>query len=194
MFHRNYEKLFYNTAFDTQVTKKLEGSQRPIVSENTIHGQWLKRMEQSGVDMKRLDERIAISLENLGYVPIANDKDRNGKPDQYALGSCALIETENTSYILVAISEFDEMNNAKSNPNIIDSSIKSLLNIYNIFGQGYDLYMPLVGTGRSRAGLSINEAYHLMRNCIINNSHLIQGHVYLVIRQEDRTEIEAEEK
>jgi len=190
---KNIVVIPVNTAFDTHVTRKLEGDSKPIVSENTIHGQWLKRMEQSGTDMKQLDERISSSLKNLGYTPVASDKNRNGKTDRYAIGSCALIETENASYILVAISEFDEMNNAKSDPEIIDTALRSLLKTYDTVGQGYNLYMPLMGTGRSRAGLSINGAYHLLKNSIINNAQLIQGHIYLVLRQEDRPEIEEEE-
>lgn len=190
---KNIVVIPVNTAFDTHVTRKLEEDSKPIVSENTIHGQWLTRMEQSGTDMKQLDERIASSLEKLGYTPVAIDKNRNGKAGQYAIGSCALIETENASYILVAISEFDKMNNARSNPEIIDTALRSLLKIYDTIGQGYNLYMPLMGTGRSRAGLSINGAYHLLKNSIINNAQLIQGHIYLVLRREDRPEIEEEE-
>lgn len=189
---RNIVVIPVNTAFDTQVTWKLEGNLNPIVSENTIHGQWLKRMEQCGTDMKDLDLRIAKSLRNWGSQPVSFEPDRNGKQDQYTIGSCALIETENAYYILLAVSEFDKINKAKSDPKMIDTAVKSLLQSYDKFGQGYDMYIPLIGTGRSRTGLSITGAYDLLKDCLIHNSDLIHGHIYLVLRPEERTEIKEE--
>lgn len=186
---KNIVVIPVNTAFDTHVTRKLEGNSRPIVSTSTLHGQWLLRMAHSGTDISNLDIRIANSLKCLGFKPVTYDNDRNGKPALYPLGSCSLIETENANYILVAISEFDKMNNAQSTPAIIDTAIKSLLQTYDKIGQGYDMYIPLIGTGRSRAGLSMDDAYKLLRSCIVNNTQLIQGHVYLVIRPEDAAEI-----
>lgn len=186
---KNIVVIPVNTAYDTHVTWNLEGDTRPIVSINTLHGKWLMRMEQSGIDISDLDARITASLKALGYEPIACDAKRNGKADMYAIGSCALIETLNADYILVAVSIFDEMNKAQSNPEIIETAVQSLLQTYDKIGQGYDMYIPLIGTGRSRAGLSIVGAYELLKNSIVKNADLIQGHIYLVIRPEDANEI-----
>ena len=192
--HRKQKKnivvIPVNTAFDTHVTRKLEGNSKPIVSENTIHGQWLNRMEQSGEDMEALESRIVGSLKHLGYRYVNVKDNANGNANQFEIGSIALIETANTVYLLCAVSEFDEFNNAQSSPKKIAIAIKSILQVYDKVGQGYDLYIPLIGTGRSRAGLSIKEAYDLLTGSIIKNWPLIQGHIYLVLRPEDRNEIE----
>ena len=192
--HRKQKKnivvIPVNTAFDTHVTRKLEGNSKPIVSENTIHGQWLNRMEQSGEDMEALESRIVGSLKHLGYRYVNVKDNANGNANQFEIGSIALIETVNTVYLLCAVSEFDEFNNAQSSPKKIAIAIKSILQVYDKVGQGYDLYIPLIGTGRSRAGLSIKEAYDLLTGSIIENWPLIQGHIYLVLRPEDRNEIE----
>ena len=191
---KNIVVIPVNTAFDTHVTRKLEGNPRPIVSENTIHGQWLSRMEQSDEDMELLGGRIVESLKSLGYDYIKVVDHANGNSKQFEIGSIAVIETDNAVYFLSAVSEFDEFNNAQSSPEKIDISIRSILRMYDKVGQGYDLYIPLIGTGRSRAGLSIKGAYALLTRSIVENGDLIHGHIYLVLRPEDRNEIELQEE
>ena len=186
---KNIVVIPVNTAFDTHVTLKLEGNPKPIVSANTIHGQWLTRMKQSGEDMDILGDRIDASLRDLGYEYVNIVDNTNGNSKQFEIGAISIIETDNAVYFLSAISEFDEFNNAQSTPEKINIAIRSILRMYDKVGQGYDLYIPLIGTGRSRAGLSITDAYDLLTRNIIENTNLIHGHIYLVLRPEDRDEI-----
>lgn len=189
---RNIVVIPVNTAFDTHVTRTLEGDPHPVVSENTIHGQWLSRMEQSGEDMTTLDRRIMASLTSLGYKPARAADATNSKRDQYEIGSVAVIETHKAIYFLLAISTFDEENHAHSSVADIESAIRSLLQVYDRIGQGYDMYLPLLGTGRSRTGMSVCTAYRLLRKTLVDNSKLIQGHIFLVVRGEEMAEIEEE--
>lgn len=186
---KNIVVIPVNTSFDTHVTRRLEGKASPIVSVKTIHGQWLNRMEQSGENLMDLDERIAASLESLGYKPACIETSRKRNMKTYDIGAISVIETENTLYFLLAISEFDESNRAQSTPDKIKTSICSLLRLYDRIGQGYDLYMPLMGSGRSRTGMSIREAYKLLTDAIIENRSFIQGHLHLVVRPEDMKKI-----
>ena len=89
----------------------------------------------------------------------------------------------------MAIAEFDDFNNARSSANDIDTAIASLIAVYDRFGMGYDLYIPLMGTGLSRAGLSIQEAYYLFISSLMKISNRIHGHVHLILRPADRNEI-----
>ena len=91
----------------------------------------------------------------------------------------------------MAMAEFDDFNNARSSSNDIDSAITSLLNMYDRFGLGYDLYLPLMGTGLSRAGLSMQEAYDLLIGSLRKNSNRIHGQVHLILRPADRDEIKS---
>ena len=75
---KNIVVIPVNTAFDTHVTRKLEGETYPLVSENTIHGQWLVRLKETGENLNRIDERIADSLKRAGFCPIKKSKTRNG--------------------------------------------------------------------------------------------------------------------
>ena len=67
---KNIVVIPVNTAFDTHITRKVEKVPYPVVSENTIHGQWLVRMKESGEQMNQIDTRITKSLENGGFWPI----------------------------------------------------------------------------------------------------------------------------
>lgn len=190
---KNIVVIPVNTAFDTHVTRKLEGENHPLVSENTIHGQWLIRMEQSGENLEQIYERIIENLNERGILSTEKAKSVKGRVTTYPIGSIAIIETNNAVYFLLAISTFDELNMARSSSDRIETALRSLLQTYEQYGQGYDLYLPLLGTGRSRAGLSVHTAYQLIKNCFIGNLEMIHGHIYLVMQPEARKEIFQEE-
>lgn len=182
-----------NTSFDTHVTRKFENAPSPLVSENTVHGQWLVRMKESGENVDHLNKRITVSLRSSGFFPDEEGKNVTRKPTCYPVGSIAIIETKNAVYFLVAISQFDEFNNARSSSEDINNAIRSIIEVYDRVGMGYDLYLPLMGTGLSRAGLSLQEAYDLMLEEIIRNGNKIHGHIHMVLRPEDRKEIKIKE-
>lgn len=129
-------------------------------------------------------------MKRAGFYPIKESTAGNGKKDCYPVGSVSIIETTNAVYFLTAMAEFDDFNNARSSSQDIDAAINSLLNMYDRFGLGYDLYLPLMGTGLSRAGLSTQEAYDLLIGSLRKNSNRIHGQVHLILRPADRDEIE----
>lgn len=187
---KNIVVIPVNTAFDTHVTRKFEGESNPVISDMTIHGQWLSRMEQSGEDLGELDKRISDSLACLGYKAVSIGKSENGKCELYEMGSVAVIETKNAVYFLLAISEFDEANHAQSTPENIKRAVNSLLQVYDRIGQGYEMYMPVIGAGRSRTGLLFGEAYKLLAAVLNDNRAQIQGQIYIVVKPENIDEIE----
>lgn len=191
---KNIVVIPVNTTFDTCITKSLEGESRPLVSENTLHGKWLIRMKKNNEDLSLLSERIRNSLETVGISPIRELNDTNGKRACYPIGTTAIIGTEYATFFLTAISEFDGINNAQGTPEDIETAVHSLSETYDKYGQGYDLYMPLIGTGRSRTGLSLKEAYDLIVRELKNNKNKIHGCIHLVIRPEDWNEIMEGEK
>lgn len=186
---KNIVVIPVNTAFDMQVTRVIEGIADPGVSEKTIHGQWIKRMEQSGEDLAEINKRIKKSLIRLGRIPTKKKNIVNGKSVRYDIGSVAVIEMKKAIYFLLAISEFDKENRAHSTPEDIVKAVKSLLEVYDRIGQGYDMYMPVMGTGRSRTGMKFSEAYKLLTTALINKAELIQGHIFIVVRPENEVDI-----
>lgn len=178
---KNIVVIPVNSSFETHLSTKLEDDKLPLVSENTIHGQWLLRWIKSGKTISELDERITKNINIQKLKPTHTSITSNGKQDCYDLGAIVSIETEKAVYYLDAISDFDENNNAQSAAQKIEKCLEKLIDFYDKFGQGYSLYLPLMGTGRSRANLSHQESFDLIVNTFLNNKHKIQGHIGIVI-------------
>ena len=178
---KNIVVIPVNSSFETHLSTKLENDELPLVSENTIHGQWLLRWIKSGKSIEELDDRILKNIDKQKLKPTRTSIADNGKQDCYELGTIVSIETEKSVYYLAAISDFDENNNAQSAAQKIEVCLAKLIDFYDKFGQGYSLYLPLMGTGRSRANLSHQESFDLIVKTFVNNKHKIQGHIGIVI-------------
>ena len=174
-----------NTSFDTHISRKYENESFPLVSEKTLHGQWLQRIVKSGTDEDKIYEKIVTGLKVRKIQPIGRSLSDNAKTDCYPIGTVAVYEHNGNFFYLAAASGFNENNNAHSTAESIEKTLYSALNEYNESGQGYDMYIPLIGTGRSRAGLSNQESFDLIIKCLKNNTNLIQGKLTMVIRPED---------
>ncbi|SEG30313.1 hypothetical protein SAMN04487934_11454 [Eubacterium ruminantium] len=162
-----------DTAFHLHVTRKYENNPLPQVSEKSIHGKWLTQWEQSGASLDCLKERIEKSIKTF-------DKGEACE-GEYPLGTIAIIEKGNTVFYLIAISKFDENNNAHSSAEDIRRIIDKLTAFYDCYGQGYDIYIPLLGTGKSRANISLQESYDYIVDNLKENKSRIQGNMYIVI-------------
>ena len=164
-----------DSEFHMKVTRNYENNSRPEVSAQTIHGQWLTRWEQAGANVSDLPERIRESLKNTGSQAV------EGK---YPVGTIAEIEEGKTIYYLLVISDFDRNNTAHSTKDNIEEAIEKMANFYDKRGNGYDIYIPLLGTGKSRSNLSLQESYDCILDFFQNHKDLIQGNIYIVIRKE----------
>ena len=162
-----------NTKFDTHLSTKLEKTTNPLVSGETLHGEWLLRLKKRNMKMDDVKQRI---LDDLSH------RHSNCNNDgEYPIGTIATVVYDNACFYLLAISIFDENNRAVSCPQYIEEAIDKLLNFYDINGQGYELYIPLLGTGRSRAGLTYPEAFDLLSRKLINKSSTVHGKIIIVI-------------
>lgn len=178
---RNLVVIPVDCSFKTHVTRDYEGVVVKEVSERSIHGQWLTRMALSGVLEDEIEERVVASLLASGLQP-----DRNG---QYPLGTVASLDTQKATYLLLAISEFNEKGMAEASKEDIEACLISLLRYYDEGGQGADLYMPLIGTGLSRSHLDKAEAFGLIRRVITGQSSFVGGKVTIVVLPEDAVNI-----
>ncbi len=170
---KNIVVIPVDTGFHTHVTRNYERKGLNEVSATSLHGQFLTRWEQSGEDIESLPQRIR---ENLQI-----EADAKG---EYPLGTIATVEKDSTIFYLLAISEFDENNNAHSTREEIIHCIDTLSTFYDKHGDGFDLYIPLMGTGKSRAEISLQESYDILIECYRKNKNRIQGNIYIVIHKD----------
>ena len=139
-----------NDTFETIVDDDLV-QDKPLVSLTTIHGQWIKYMNFKGIDSKTLSTMISNNLKNRKIKPIqiyTSEEKNRGNKESYELGTIATINGENnTTFYLIAISKFDENNKANSSRKKIRNCVDELIEFYDTNGQGYQIFIPLFGTG-----------------------------------------------
>lgn len=177
-----------NTSFDTHITWITEGAEAPIVSPTTLHGQWIDRWMKAGNTIEQLSEQIETNLAKQKLTYTVDQADRK----HYDIGSIAIVSGSNAIYYLLAISTFDEKNIAHSTEHDIRKAVLSLLKFYNYYGNGYPLYLPLLGTGRSRAALSFQASFDLIREEMMNNTQLLQGQITIVASKEAMNDLKTE--
>lgn len=173
-----------DTGFRTHVTRGYENEAHPVVADTTLHGQWLTRVLQSDKDLSEdlLAKRIADSL-----VLHAGSADEDGAG--WPIGSIAVVETESAVFYLLAISVFDESNNAHATCDDVRDAIRSLISFHDCNGQGHDLYVPLMGTGLSRAGMSSRDAYGMLEAEFCSDDAFIAGRVVITVLPDVAAEI-----
>ena len=179
-----------NTTFETKFEERLGTVRSPLVSVNTIHGQWLEYIRRKGVKIADIDKIIEQSLQKNGTAICGVSDSGAGKKNLYPISSIASVDMENTTYYLVAISRFSADNRAMSEKTYIQKSMNALLDYYDIHGQGNDLYIPLIGSGRSRTGMSSEESFQLIREILLDRKNDIYGRIHIVIHPRQLDEIE----
>ena len=170
-----------NTRFDTHLSSKLENTAYPMISSETVHGEWLLRLEKKKGRIDDIPERIQSDLRYRGFICTDDG--------EYPIGTIAVVDIGNTCFYLLAISSFDKHNHAKSKPEYIEQAVTSLLDFYDINGQGYELYIPLLGTGRSRAGMSLQQSFDLIKQKYLDCIGSIHGKITIVISNDNKDEI-----
>lgn len=182
-----------NTSFDTIVDENLASCDRPLVSATTVHGLWLNNMVKNGTSIADIDLAIDryILNKNIRCVKeLTIEEKSRGKRKCFENGTTVIIEGKNDiTFFLLALSEFDENNRAQSSKEDVIKCMKELLEFYDINGQGYEMYVTLVGTGRSRAGLSHEESLQTMKSIFSIYSHKIHGTINIVIYSKDKEKV-----
>lgn len=149
---------------DSNFTMDLDGlseNSGKLISPKTIHGKWIIKAGKN--DIK---EKVKSYLESNNV--------------EKTIGSIIPFKMGNTVFYLLAISTFDEKKNAHAKKEDLILSIESLLTFYDENGQGYPMYIPLIGTGMSRVGLSHKESFELLKDICLKNKNKITGTVYIM--------------
>lgn len=183
-----------NDCFDTIVESSNEKNNNPLISANTIHGKWIENMNKKlNVSSKVINQRIQNNLKLNGYLPekVYKKEEKNkGNLDSYALGTTAIIDGgNNVVFYLLVISKFDLNNKAQVTKRKLRDCIESLLDFYDKQGQGDTLYIPLVGTGRSRAGLTHKQSLDIIKSCILTSEKQINGSIEIVVYNSDKDKV-----
>lgn len=162
-----------DTSFGMGLACGIEKGDPFLVSPRTLHGRFVEVWMSGGNTADELERRIEAELDSAGY-----ERDSAG---HFPIGSIATVDDGRASYCLVAISEHDTYGNTQSTKADIEAAIASLVLYYDRRGLGYPLLVPLVGTGRSRAGLGYQESFELVLECLLRNRKHVQGEISIVV-------------
>lgn len=193
-FNKRYEEqkivvIPVNDTFDTKIEIADEKTDKPLVSKKTLHGAWIEKFcSQQKISDCDLDERIQASLKKHGAVGEEIDR-KKGNKIRYKKGTVAIVGgNNNTIFYLLAISSFNDKNNAQSTKKELRDSIDSLIKFYDENGQGIPMFLPLMGTGSSRVGITHEQSLKIIKSSVLTSDE-INGSINIVVYNGDKDKV-----
>ena len=179
-----------NDYFDTIVEEPGEDVIKTLVAPTTIHGMWIKQyLNRENIKEETLRDRINKSLSIHGFNGEKVSREK-GNQIKYSLGDVAIIDGQNNCvFYLLAISKFDENNNAHVSKKELRDCIELLLDFYDKNGQSIPIYIPLMGTGSSRAGLTHESSLKVIKSCVLTSEEKINGCVNIIVYKKDKDKV-----
>ena len=182
-----------NTTFDVMVDEDTVNIKKPLVSPTTLHGQLITHLTKRGITREKLSEDIKRNLTKVQQLQPVRTIDQNiklrGELNCYEKGTIAAYNYGNTIFYLLAFSEFDENNNAQNSKDEMVRTVTKLVEFYNQNGQGYDMYVPLMGAGMSRTGITKADSLKILRSIFDIYNDKLQGNVHILVYEKDRDEV-----
>lgn len=182
-----------NTCFDTIVDTDIALGEKPMVSPSTIHGKWLTAMINSGISSNEIDEKIKNYIKVKNIIPlheIPQEQKKRGNRFCHKRGLVVPFKGRNkVTFFLLALSEFNPNNNAQCTKDELIECIKSLISFYNKNGQGFEMFLPLMGTNLSRVGLSHEEALNKITTLFKLYSDQVHGEINIIVYENDKDKV-----
>ena len=180
-----------NTCFDTIVDDDIALIDNPLVSPKSLHGQWVTNLLKAGKKRESLDEDISSSISRKDNSPKSEILQKSrGKRICYERGTVVALNGENNvTFWLLALTKFDNKNNAQCSRNEFIDCIKKLIECYDTNGQGFEMYVPLMGTSLSRVGLSHSEAVQTIVALFKLYSEHLHGRVNIVVYNKEKNKV-----
>lgn len=144
----NFVVIPVNEYFDTIVDNK-------IINKGTIHGQFITRYYGENHTQLHEETEKYFATNNIKKKGIIEDREwSDGYKVRYPLGTCAIIKKDNTNFVLLAITHFDEEDHAFVELSEFGRAISEMCKTLADKVQNKPIYMPLMGMGMSRLNQS----------------------------------------
>lgn len=139
----NYVVIPVNEYFDTVVNTK-------IVSPSSLHGQFINKYY--GYNHIELHEQIEnyLTENNVEYIEVTERPNVGGYKKKYPLGTCVPVQVGQVTFILVALTHFDDEDHAYVELFEMGRCISSVCRFIEKNTGIRPAYMPLMGMGLSR--------------------------------------------
>ncbi|WP_438468681.1 macro domain-containing protein [Vibrio vulnificus] len=169
-----------NDYFDTIVDNK-------IISENTLHGMFIKRF--FGGDEKNLRSQITKVLSTVTPASV-NTTRKTGNKKRYPLGTVVEVTKDERVFYLVALTRFNDNHRAEIKNTEYQQVLCSLFSYIHQFSQGRKVSLPLMGSGHSGVNLSKQKLLEFLLFSIAMNDNLtlIDG-IDIILHSSNKNEI-----
>ena len=163
----------FNEYFDTHVG---DG----VVGENTLHGIFINKFFKDRIP--ELESKVSSKLPKSGYQ--IHQRRLSSSPDkQYELGTCIDIREGENTYVLFALTHFDDNDKANISRAEYAMVVGKLTKHLGDIAEGKQVYMPLFGTGLSRMRRTPQRILlHLVDTLDFNDTFTIPGGLNIVIK------------
>lgn len=170
----NYVIIPVNEYFDTLVDDT-------IINKGSIHGQFVERYYPN--NHKQLHEEIEhfFELNKIKGEKVTRE-DSEGYSTKYPIGTCALIDKNDTHFVLLALTHFDNKEQAYVELSEFGRCISRMCTFLCTRVGQQPVYMPLMGMGLSRLNQSGQFILKYMLDTIVGIKNLaILGGLNIII-------------
>ena len=172
----------FNEYFDTHVG---DG----VVGERTLQGIFIKKFFNNNLEVLNNTIKEALQSEK----PTRNVAKRrvDGCPtNKYELGTCVDLKIEGNTFVLFALTHFDENDVAGLSRAEYGLVVKKLMDHLSNVSESKTVYMPLFGTGLARMNRTHQRILtHLVDLFDFNDRCPIHGGIHIVIKSLDDAEV-----
>ena len=130
-----------NEYFDTKVDDV-------IIARRTIHGKFIEKYFRGNED--GLYQAIDQALQGTAFDRNEQRVHPGGRVKKYPIGTCADITVGDITFVLFALTHFDEQDKAYLSREEFAEAIKKLMDHLSQIANNRPVYMPLIGTGLAR--------------------------------------------
>lgn len=134
-----------------------------IIAHKTIHGQFIDKYFSNNI--VELDAMIAQGLQGVQSAPPEYERD-HAKPTPYPLGTCVDISRNGVTYVLFAITHFNQEDVAYLERKDFGAAIRKLMSHLQQMSNDRPVYMPVIGTGMSKMQRSHQRVLTYFLDCI----------------------------
>ena len=177
-----------NTSFDYIVEGSLNVKD-PIVNPTSLQGQLIKKLtnlESNNIKSLGAEIEDAIKIQGLVAESVIN---KRGNQNVYKLGSYIFLERDDCSYMLFALTDFDEHNVVVPKP--VDTFAKLINELVSDINncQGRPVYIPIMGVGLSGFGIDHKNSFSLIKEALLSKKLTLRNDVTIVIYDGDREKV-----
>ena len=158
-----------------------------VVSEKTLHGIFINKFFKDRIP--ELEKKVHEQLSNRKFEK--HSRRIKGCPEEkYELGTCVDIRDGENTYVLFALTHFDDNDKANVSRAEYTEVTRKLMEHLSNIAEGRPVYMPLFGTGLSRMRRTGQRILlHLVDALDFDDSCIVTGGVNIVIKSLESVDV-----